>query len=63
MVHLPTQSPTDLDLERGEGAGPCPGQKGCGQPQRGNISHMLEGRARNWAFPFFRGVQAKQLPS
>lgn len=29
MVHLPTESPTDLDLQRGERAGPCPGRKGC----------------------------------
>lgn len=63
MVHLPSQSPTGLALQRGEGADPCPAQKGCGQPQRGNISHMLERRAYNRALTFFRGTQAKQVPA
>lgn len=40
MVHLPTQSPMGPALQRGERAGPCPGQKGCGQPQRSDISHI-----------------------
>lgn len=48
--------------ERGEGRS-LPRTEGLCCPQRGNISHTLEHRAWNWAFPSFRGVQAQQLPA